>query len=125
MKVVLLSLVCFTAFSILLYVFAGRILRSGPPDRLARTARICFWSYLAAAALTILCVRTIFEPEVSRPLLIVLIYAFREWLRLDANRRSALSIIRQVSYQFSPRSLGSHHCCFTERILRHKEVNAL
>jgi Zn-dependent protease with chaperone function len=75
MKVVLLSLLCFTAFAILLYVFAGRILRSGPPGRLARTARICFWSYLAAAALTILCVRAIFEAEVARPVLVVLIYA--------------------------------------------------
>jgi Zn-dependent protease with chaperone function len=75
MKVVLLSLVCFTAFAILLYVFAGRILRSGPPGRLARTARICFWSYLAAAALTVLCVRAIFEAEVARPVLVILIYA--------------------------------------------------
>ncbi len=75
MKVVLLSLICFTAFSVLLYVFAGRILGSGPAGRLARTARICFWSYLAAAALTILCVRAIFEAEVARPILVILIYA--------------------------------------------------
>jgi Zn-dependent protease with chaperone function len=74
LRVVGLSLACFVVFSVLLYVFAGRALSANSGRRHARVARFCFLSYLAAAALTVLCVRSIFEPRLPRFILIILIY---------------------------------------------------